>query len=123
MECPNCRSAEDHYIAWGTRNFGAAFLNALNSLVLLRLWPFVSFKRVTTPVRPLRRKCLKCGYTFLGERPESPDFDECAKCGYNLKGNVSGRCPECGWRLPRRYRAYRRAADRGMRDESRRSSE
>lgn len=21
----------------------------------------------------------------------------CPECGYNLSGNVSGRCPECGW--------------------------
>jgi hypothetical protein len=24
----------------------------------------------------------------------------CRKCGYNLKGNVSGRCPECGMPVP-----------------------
>ena len=22
--------------------------------------------------------------------------DHCQQCGYNLKGNISGRCPECG---------------------------
>lgn len=26
----------------------------------------------------------------------------CSKCDYNLKGNVSGRCPECGWEIPKR---------------------
>jgi len=123
MECPNCHSAEDHHVIWGPRNLAAALLNALNSWVLLGFWPLVSFKQVAKPARPLRRKCLKCGYTFLGERPELPDFDECAQCGYNLKGNASGRCPECGWKLPRRYRAYRRMADRAMRDESTRSFE
>jgi ssDNA-binding Zn-finger/Zn-ribbon topoisomerase 1 len=116
MECPNCHSAEDHHVIRGPRNFGVALLNALNTLVLLRLWPLVSYKRIIAPARPLRRKCLKCGYTFLGESPETPDFDECAQCGYILKGNISGRCPECGWRLPRRYRAYRRIADRALRD-------
>ncbi len=30
----------------------------------------------------------------------SPDY--CARCGYNLKGNVSGICPECGIRIPSR---------------------
>lgn len=29
----------------------------------------------------------------------------CMKCGYDLAGNVSGICPECGWKLPRRFRA------------------
>ena len=81
----------------------------------MRLWPFVSIERITTPARPLRRKCLNCGYTFLGARPETPNFDECAQCGYNLTGNVSGRCSECGWRLPRRFRAYCRIADRALR--------
>lgn len=25
---------------------------------------------------------------------------KCLKCGYNLRGNVSGRCPECGKPIP-----------------------
>jgi heme A synthase len=29
-----------------------------------------------------------------------PDF--CGRCGYNLAGNISGVCPECGWKLPER---------------------
>ena len=69
----------------------------------------------TAPAKPLRRRCLKCGYTFLGKVFETPDFDVCPKCEYNLTGNVSGRCPECGWKLPRRFRAYRRLADRALR--------
>lgn len=24
----------------------------------------------------------------------------CGRCGYDLTGNVSGTCPECGWRVP-----------------------
>jgi hypothetical protein len=27
-----------------------------------------------------------------------PSF--CGRCGYDLTSNVSGVCPECGWRLP-----------------------
>jgi len=115
MECPNCHSDEGHHVIWGLRNFGAALVNVLNSYVLLGFWPFVSLERISTAVKPLRRRCLKCGYKFLGEKPEVPDFDECASCSYNLRGNVSGRCSECGWKLPRRYRAYRRIADRAMR--------
>lgn len=26
----------------------------------------------------------------------------CGRCGYDLTGNVSGVCPECGWKLPER---------------------
>ncbi len=25
----------------------------------------------------------------------------CQACGYNLKGNVSGKCPECGTPIPK----------------------
>jgi uncharacterized RDD family membrane protein YckC len=35
----------------------------------------------------------------------------CRDCGYDLTGNVSGRCPECGWQIPvetRRVLARRR---------------
>ncbi|MBN1342741.1 MAG: hypothetical protein JXQ73_08690 [Phycisphaerae bacterium] len=28
------------------------------------------------------------------------DPGHCGRCGYDLTGNVSGVCPECGWRLP-----------------------
>ncbi len=26
----------------------------------------------------------------------------CGRCGYDLTGNISGVCPECGWKLPDR---------------------
>jgi len=28
----------------------------------------------------------------------------CGRCGYDLTGNVSGVCPDCGWKLPDRQR-------------------
>ena len=28
----------------------------------------------------------------------------CENCGYNLKGNISGKCPECGWSIPEEMR-------------------
>jgi len=38
------------------------------------------------------------GYTYTRSRWAylPSDGTMCARCGYNLKGNVSGRCPECG---------------------------
>jgi Kef-type K+ transport system membrane component KefB len=29
------------------------------------------------------------------------DQVHCPRCGYDLTGNVSGRCSECGWEIPR----------------------
>jgi rubrerythrin len=29
--------------------------------------------------------------------------DECESCGYNLRGNVSGICPECGAKCGNRW--------------------
>ncbi len=38
--------------------------------------------------------------TFLMVRDrQRPRPGHCHKCGYNLKGNVSGVCPECGERI------------------------
>lgn len=31
----------------------------------------------------------------------APDY--CIKCYYNLTGNTSGRCPECGTRIPQQH--------------------
>ncbi len=106
IECPRCHSFEEHRVIWGRRNIRPILGNLVLVVVTLVL---------VVPVREgwaLERRCLKCGYRFLGPRAIVPDFDECAKCGYSLTGNVSGRCPECGWKLPRRYRAYRRKMDR-----------
>lgn len=35
-------------------------------------------------------------YGALYQAPELPDAPACKECGYNLRGNVSGVCPECG---------------------------
>lgn len=36
---------------------------------------------------------------YLRRRP----VHSCRACGYNLKGNVAGRCPECGEKNPAHY--------------------
>ena len=69
------------------------------------------------PVRPdsppeQKRKCDECGKIFIAKLTSKPNFDVCLQCQYNLTGNRSGRCPECGWRLPRQYRAHRRTANK-----------
>lgn len=35
-----------------------------------------------------------CG--ALDQAPELPDTPACKECGYDLRGSVSGVCPECG---------------------------
>ena len=34
---------------------------------------------------------------WLKPKPKPPGY--CQKCGYNLRGNVSGVCPECGEKI------------------------
>ena len=76
MECPRCHSANDHHVIWGPRNLVICLLNALNAVWLLGWWPFVNWKRATTPRSALLRKCLKCGYVHEGK--EAPK--ECPSC-------------------------------------------
>ncbi len=58
-------------------------------------------------VRPKRRECTMCAGT--GRRDPGPiavqmvmteeqeaDTGKCRRCEYDLRGNVSGICPECG---------------------------
>lgn len=35
-------------------------------------------------------------YGAMYQAPELPDAPACQGCGYDLRGNVSGVCPECG---------------------------
>ncbi|MCP4590737.1 MAG: hypothetical protein GY842_08330 [bacterium] len=105
VQCPQCGSADDHRIVWDLRSILIAVANTLWTITqIIHLSPFHGGWYV-------RRVCTKCGTRFLGPQREPPNLEECPRCGYNLKGNVSGRCPECGWRLTRYYREYRRQAD------------
>ena len=50
--------------------------------VYVPLWPFVLLP------------ALVAGWLWRRERLPGPGH--CQRCGYNLRGNVSGVCPECG---------------------------
>jgi hypothetical protein len=39
-------------------------------------------------------------YAFCRDRNERPAEGCCRSCGYDLRGNVSGICPECGTPIP-----------------------
>ena len=65
----------------------------------------IGFGGTFNPVRfRIKRQCKQCGAKFVGRSKLPPRPGVCALCGYNLTGNVSGRCPECGWRIPRHLR-------------------
>jgi hypothetical protein len=55
----------------------------------------------------MKRRCRDCGGTFIRDKKPS-DQPICGQCGYDLTGNVSGVCPECGWKLPRRIKTRAR---------------
>ena len=46
----------------------------------------------------LKRKCRQCRGTFWPKPIHEPAVT-CGQCGYDLTGNVSGICPECGWKI------------------------
>ena len=68
-----------------------------------RLLPILpSFSRLQRPKRAIIRLPIWIALgmvlmaTFLRWRQEALKQVGHCKCGYNLKGNVTGRCPECG---------------------------
>ena len=57
----------------------------------IELWPVAIFFGGVTAV---------CAVGPLYRRRRRRKRGECVGCGYNLKGNVSGRCAECGSMIP-----------------------
>src|SRR4051794_16658060 len=58
-------------------------------------------------VPPLIVIAGKYGWTIFHEPTEADvincfahDREHCGRCGYSVIGNVTGRCPECGWIFP-----------------------
>ncbi len=59
-----------------------------------------------------RTRMAMRGEIVAGFRDQRPPF--CFECGYDLRGSDAGRCPECGWAIPRAAVARGvRAADVG----------
>ncbi len=115
MECPRCHSTDDHRLVW---HLGMVFRIALDvAVVITNLGLFVLAFAPGFEGPTYKRKCRRCGQVFRGRGKLAENLDECPRCGYLLIGNVTGRCSECGWRLPRRYRK-RRALDDTRTDDS-----
>lgn len=106
MECPICHSTAGHHAIRNPRNLAVSLLCRM-----LGWWRIASWERVVSRRSPLLRWCLRFGYKFRDEVSDRPDFGKCAMCGYNLKGDVSGHCPECVWKRPKRQRTYRHMTD------------
>jgi len=109
LQCPNCQSSQHRVILWDVRNW----LILLGELCLLAVELVFGSASLFNGL-PLYRRCRECGKRFRGARELQRNYDECASCGYNLTGNVTGRCPECGWKLTRRFRAHRKKVDRNL---------
>lgn len=92
VRCPHCQTDALLRIVWDMGILWRVFWN----LVLLMLGAM--------PAVPLRRKCPDCGALFASSWRQRPRQGICGICEYNLTGNVSGICPECGWKIPRRLR-------------------
>jgi ribosomal protein S27AE len=112
IRCPYCNAATRLRVLWTLGNLirvvaiGVIILAAFAvALVIETLEPADATRRIR-----LQRKCSRCGGRFMAGAPLVRE-PLCGSCGYNLTGNVSGICPECGWKLTRRMqRRVRRTA-------------
>ena len=107
--CPLCNSEADVRVIITWMNLLRGTLSVTLFLLAIGL-AVVGLAELFDPYVPLRRRCVRCGLRFCGQRIDGRPLNECARCGYCLTGNHSGVCPECGWRLPREYRRHLRQA-------------
>lgn len=106
LECPYCDATAGLRILPGPRNLLRVVANGLLFGVYALVAVFVFQGPLfydNAPRLRLKRQCSACGSKFFG-KSTSPELPMCGNCGYDLTGNVSGVCPECGWRLTKRLR-------------------
>ena len=99
--CPVCKSRNTRLLR---TPFNALRLLWLGILILIALALFPFLDELTVFVlglaADLSHRCKTCGAHFRGEKPQPVDTFTCPCCEYDLRGNTSGRCPECGWDIP-----------------------
>jgi hypothetical protein len=95
--CPFCGSENTRAVV-GLVN--ACYLAGviLTLLVQFILSCFIAMDHEGSPLT-FKRRCRKCNAQFR-PKPVRDLSINCGQCGYDLTGNVSGVCPECGWRIP-----------------------
>lgn len=112
--CPNCRSTTDTRAIRNVSNAVRVSLDVTISLIWAIASMFLYIPHVDEGDHiPLTRKCHRCGSVFARGRIKSRRLDECVRCGYSLIGNVSGVCPECGWKLMRAHKRFVRKMRNG----------
>ena len=103
--CPFCDSGATA-ILWTLPNAFRVFINLLIPFVRLALIVLAGVILGMSDGMPehpreleLKRRCRACGGIFFADASRAREAT-CGQCGYDLTGNVSGVCPECGWRIP-----------------------
>ena len=106
--CPYCEATSGHSVIWSVPN---AVRLVLNSIVLtFDMLIFPVFINLGMPLS-FKRRCGACRAKFI-VKDRLPKDPRCGNCDYDLTGNVSGRCPECGWRITRKVNLKVRAKRR-----------
>ena len=102
FECPKCSSADTRLV----RSIRNATLIFLDFILGLALW-WIADGGAGGSFLLATRKCRECGTKFRESKPSRRrKLDECLQCKYSLIGNVSGLCPECGWKLTRAQKRF-----------------
>ncbi|MCZ6652615.1 MAG: hypothetical protein O7D91_06260 [Planctomycetota bacterium] len=109
MACPHCGAVDDSHRIRGLSNSLRAAFNVVFCVLLLDIaLLFLVFRGL--PMR-LRRRCNACQGRFYAHE-EAVKEPRCGDCNYELTGNVSGTCPECGWKLTKRVKRLVRLSDK-----------
>jgi len=102
-QCPHCGSSQHVHIV---RSYGnlARIVGNIALVPLKAVLLIVTFGVIHVPAPPfnLVRVCKRCGLYFTPGKTWK-DTTKCPVCRYSLLGNISGVCPECGWKLPPWY--------------------
>lgn len=99
LVCPHCGAASGGRITRSPGNVLRIVVNVLAVVVCTVATWFPADWRVLR----LRCECSHCGGRYYAKTP-MPKEPRCGRCRYDLTGNVSGVCPECGWRLTARMK-------------------
>lgn len=102
--CPCCEETDQVFVVCNLANRVRTGVNAMVGFFIGLIHAFLGgVHSAPTPLDArdssfaitLLRKCLRCGIYFRHKRTWFCG-GRCISCGYSTRGNVSGRCPECG---------------------------